>query len=377
MAPIETPTEKSLPDGHGEATEAHAHDNPDPHSLPDGPNPGMASDLKEKAAPHRHLHWTDHDEQQLQGLRTQGKSVSQIAKQMDRSKSVIFNHLRKNTTPPLPEMIVIVSGKGGVGKSTVATGIAQTLARHGNKVGLIDMDMESPTLSIIANAHEMIMGENSLIPEESHGVDVASIGTIITPDDPLPLGDQARANLMHQMFTSIQWGEQDYMIIDFPPGSGNDVIALQNMMDGLRLTALIITQPQDVAVASVRRTIALLKREQIPIIGIVENMSGGAFGSGGGQKLADITSIPYIGTIPMDHEIAHAADTGNAIPQKHFENITTQIERTFPYRRHNIGYAQRGRRRSQGLTEQRNRLEGDDQRVPLPKRQDNAPDNPG
>jgi ATP-binding protein involved in chromosome partitioning len=227
-------------------------------------------------------------------------------------------------------IIVIASGKGGVGKSTVAANIAIALARNGLKIALVDADIYGPSIPKMFGIEDIrpevtAIGDKEMIfPVEKYGVKIMSIGFFVAPNQSLIWRGPMASNALTQLFENTQWGEVDYMIIDFPPGTGD--IQLTTVQK-LNLTgAIIVTTPQEVALNDVRKAASMFVNKDInvPILGIVENMSWFTpskhpdekyfiFGQGGGEKMASEYNSQLIGQIPLVMEVGEAADHGKSI----------------------------------------------------------------
>ncbi|RMD87805.1 MAG: ATP-binding protein [Candidatus Dadabacteria bacterium] len=223
------------------------------------------------------------------------------------------------------DIIAVISGKGGVGKSTVATNLAISLAHlkkegssEHNKVALIDCDFYGPSIpTLMGNAKVGINENKKLVPPEKHGVKFISIGFFLEhPDDPVIWRGPMFQKAMMQMFEDVEWGEVDYCIVDMPPGTGDAALSLaQNFpLAG----AIVVTTPQEVALSDVRKAINMLSKVEVPLIGIVENMSGFAaedgkvyhiFGEGGGKRLAELYGCPLLASIPLEPSIREGGDT--------------------------------------------------------------------
>ena len=209
-------------------------------------------------------------------------------------------------------LIAVSSGKGGVGKSTIAANLAVALAQSGARVGLMDADILGPNLPIMMGVYKMPPPHGQrLVPAEAYGVQVMSMGFLIDPNKPMVWRGPMIHSAIRQFFTDVDWGEQDYMVIDLPPGTGDAQLSLAQSVP---LTgAIIVTQPQEVAVADARRGLVMFEHVSVPIIGIVENMSGEFFGTGGGQKLAEERGVPYLGSVPLDSQVRVGGDAGQPI----------------------------------------------------------------
>jgi len=228
---------------------------------------------------------------------------------------------QESRTPQFSRTVAIASGKGGVGKSTVAVNVAIAIAQHGNAVGLLDADVYGP------NCH-MMMGVKSLPPPQGktivpamvHGVKVISMGLLVGENQPLAWRGPMLHSAIKQFVGDVDWGDLDYLIVDLPPGTGDAQLSISQI---LSLTgSFIVTLPQAVSLADARRGLELFKQLHVPVLGIVENMSYlvmpngerlDVFGQGGGEQLAKDTGVDFIGNIPLDPEVRVGGDTGNPI----------------------------------------------------------------
>jgi ATP-binding protein involved in chromosome partitioning len=211
-------------------------------------------------------------------------------------------------------IIAISSGKGGVGKSTVSTNLAVALAEMGATVGLIDADILNP------NVPQMMgLGEgrpkvinNKMIPIEAYGVKLMSTGFLSSPDKPMIMRGPMLHSAIRQFFTDVEWGlTLDYMIVDLPPGTGDAPLSLAQQFPPTG--AVIVTQPQEVAVSDALRSAAMFDQLNVPVLGIVENMAGEFFGSGGGERLAQQRGVPFLGRIPMQTTVREGGDYGRPV----------------------------------------------------------------
>jgi ATP-binding protein involved in chromosome partitioning len=214
---------------------------------------------------------------------------------------------------PMRSLIAVASGKGGVGKSTVATNLAAALAEAGAKVGLIDGDILNPnlpTMTGLGYGRPKVV-DGKMIPLEAYGFKIMSTGFLTTPDKPMILRGPMLHSAIRQLFTDVNWGQLDYMIVDLPPGTGDAPLSLAQSFP---LTGVVIvTQPQDVAVSDALRSIAMFETLNVPILGVVENMAGDFFGEGGGEKLAEQRGVPFLGRIPLEAEVRIGGDYGRPI----------------------------------------------------------------
>ncbi|MBM4356489.1 MAG: Mrp/NBP35 family ATP-binding protein [Deltaproteobacteria bacterium] len=228
--------------------------------------------------------------------------------------------------PGVQNILMVISGKGGVGKSTVATNITLALKRAGCRVGLLDADMYGPSIPTMFG----VMGKpaatesGKIRPLERFGVKLMSIGFLLEDDKAAVIwrGPMLQGALL-QFLKDVDWGELDYLVLDLPPGTGDIAITLAQRV---RTTgAVVVTTPQEVALADVYKAVAMLKKVSIPILGVVENESyflcdgcdkrHELFGAGGGQKVADYAEAPLLGQIPMNPAVREWGDAGTPIVQ--------------------------------------------------------------
>ncbi len=208
--------------------------------------------------------------------------------------------------------IAISSGKGGVGKTTVSVNLAILLAQDGARVGLLDADILGPNVPMMMGIGQMPPPRNQkLIPAERFGVKVISMAFMVKPDQPLIWRGAMLHSAINQLLTDVEWGELDYLIIDLPPGTGDVQLTLAQI---LPLTgSVVVTQPMKVAAADALRGLKMFEKLDVPILGIVENMSGDLFGTGAGTALAESESVPYFGTIPLQTAVRVGGDDGEPI----------------------------------------------------------------
>lgn len=208
--------------------------------------------------------------------------------------------------------IAVSSGKGGVGKTTVAVNLAIGLAQSGASVGLLDADILGPNVPMMMGVEEMPPPQNrKMVPAEIHGVKFISMAFLTRPDQPLVWRGPMLHSAIRQLLTDVNWGELDYLVVDLPPGTGDAQLSLaQNIpLSG----AIIVTQPMAVASADALRGLKMFEKLDVPIVGIIENMSGEFFGIGAGKKLAEEQGVEYLGSIPLDAQVRVGGDSGNPI----------------------------------------------------------------
>jgi ATP-binding protein involved in chromosome partitioning len=208
--------------------------------------------------------------------------------------------------------IAVSSGKGGVGKTTVSVNLAISLAKSGARVGLLDADILGPNVPIMMGVEKMPPPQNrKMIPAENYGVKFISTAFLTKPDEPLVWRGPMLHSAIRQLLTDVAWGELDYLIIDLPPGTGDAQLSLAQAVP--LSGAVIVTQPMKVAAADALRGLKMFEKLDVPIIGIVENMSGDFFGSGGGKALAEKYKVEFLGTIPLDSNVRIGGDSGQPI----------------------------------------------------------------
>jgi ATP-binding protein involved in chromosome partitioning len=221
--------------------------------------------------------------------------------------------------PGVQHVIAVASGKGGVGKSTVAVNLAVALAQTGAKVGLLDADIYGPSLPLMLGIHEKpdlqdTESGKKIIPIESHGVQVMSLGFLLDEDRAVIWRGPMVAGTVKQLLGDVLWGELDYLIVDLPPGTGDAPLTLAQMVPLSGVVIVMTPQQvaQDIANKSILmfRTLSANMERKIPILGVVENMSGGVFGSGGGERAAIRFGVPLLGSIPLDAVISESGDAG-------------------------------------------------------------------
>ncbi|TWR28686.1 Mrp/NBP35 family ATP-binding protein [Mucilaginibacter achroorhodeus] len=247
---------------------------------------------------------------------------------------------RNTGVPGVKNIIAVASGKGGVGKSTVSVNLALALAKTGAKVGLIDADIYGPSIPImfgLEGARPMATQENGktrIEPIEKYGIKLLSIGFFTDPNQPVPWRGPMVSTAVKQLFNDADWGELDYLVIDLPPGTGDIHITVTQSFP---ITgAVVVTTPQNVALADAKKGIGMFMMEAInvPIMGIVENMAYFTpaelpenkyyiFGQGGGQKLAAQLDVPFLGEIPLIKGISDSGDAGKPIVLEEESPMTT------------------------------------------------------
>jgi len=214
---------------------------------------------------------------------------------------------------PMRSIIAVASGKGGVGKTTIATNVAVALAEAGARVGLMDADILNPNVPVMTGLGygrpKVIDGK--MQPLEAWGVKIISTGFLTPPDKPMIMRGPMLHSAIRQFFTDVNWGQLDYMIVDLPPGTGDAPLSLAQSFP---LTgAVIVTQPQEVALTDALRSAAMFETLEVPLLGVVENMSGEFFGSGGGETLAEQRGLEFLGRVPLAADVREGGDYGRPL----------------------------------------------------------------
>jgi ATP-binding protein involved in chromosome partitioning len=225
----------------------------------------------------------------------------------------------QNRIPGVKRVIAVASGKGGVGKSTCSVNLACALAQLGARVGLLDCDIYGPSIPLMMGVHERptVSDSEQLVPPVNHGVKVMSIGLLLDNDQPVIWRGPMIAKTIQQFLFSVEWGEADFLLVDLPPGTGDAQLSLCQTvpLDG----GIIVTTPQEASLGVVRKGIGMFQKVNVPILGLVENMSyfttpNGErveiFGHGGGQAEAARQDIPFLGEVPIFTEIREGGDRG-------------------------------------------------------------------
>jgi ATP-binding protein involved in chromosome partitioning len=236
--------------------------------------------------------------------------------------------------------IMVLSGKGGVGKSTVAVNLAAALARANKRVGLLDIDIHGPSVPKLLHMEGTPISGNgeTLFPvtaESSSGtLSVMSIGFLLrNRDDAVIWRGPMKYNVIKQFLKDVQWGELDYLVIDSPPGTGDEPLTVAQLIEDAD-GAVVVTTPQEMAVQDVRRCIVFCRQVDLPVLGVVENMSGFAcpkcgelvkiFGSDGGRKMAEEMNVPFLGAIPIEPEVVVSGDSGVPLVQARPDSETAK-----------------------------------------------------
>jgi ATP-binding protein involved in chromosome partitioning len=238
----------------------------------------------------------------------------------------------KSEHPNIKNVIAIASGKGGVGKSTLAVNMAVILAQKGASVGLLDADIYGPNVPTMMGVDRLGGArDNKILPGLAHGVKVISIGFMVKPEQALIWRGPMLHSAIKQFISDVDWGELDYLIVDLPPGTGDVQLSLSQTLE--LQGGLIVTLPQQVSLDDALRGINMFQELKVPIFGVVENMSWletpdgqrlDIFGSGGGEKLALMTGVPFIGSIPIDPQVRIGGDSGLPVALSHPDSPVSQ-----------------------------------------------------
>ena len=239
--------------------------------------------------------------------------------------------------PEVDHVVAVASGKGGVGKSTVSANLAVRLAQMGSKVGLLDADIYGPSMPTMFGIHRRpeVDGQ-SIRPFEKYGIKLMSLGFMVEMDTPVIWRGPMVMKALEQLLGQVDWGQLDYLIVDLPPGTGDAQLTLTQKVP--LSASVIVTTPQDVSLIDARKGLAMFRKVNVPVVGIIENMSGFAcphcgetthiFKHGGGQRTAEVVGCPFLGSIPLDPAIAEGGDSGEPIVVQHPEGPHADAFRT-------------------------------------------------
>ena len=249
-------------------------------------------------------------------------SCSGIPEAPPRADTVPEDQKLRRRMGQIRRKIMVMSGKGGVGKSTVATNLAVHLMLSGQRVGLLDVDIHGPSIPQMLHLdHARVVGDGeALLPLEYSGLKVMSIGFLLpNADDPVVWRGPMKMTVIRQFLEDVAWGDLDCLVVDLPPGTGDEPLSVCQLaapVDG----AVIVTTPQRISTADVRRSIRFCQKTDIPVLGVVENMSGfvcpkcgettHVFKTGGGETMSAEMGVPFFGRVPLDPRIGLASDDG-------------------------------------------------------------------
>jgi ATP-binding protein involved in chromosome partitioning len=248
--------------------------------------------------------------------------VAEVAVQMDATVPVAMRApLIENLLPQVRNTIAVASGKGGVGKSTVASNLAAALALTGARVGLLDADIYGPSMGVMFGVTEkprIDEDRQQMFPIEAHGLHLMSLGFLLDPDMPVIWRGPMVMKALEQLLKDVAWPELDYMVVDLPPGTGDAQLTLTQKVP--LSGAVIVSTPNEVALIDARKGLAMFQKVNVPILGLVENMSyfvcphcagtSDIFSRGGAERLAEQAGVPFLGAIPLDPSVRLAGDDG-------------------------------------------------------------------
>jgi ATP-binding protein involved in chromosome partitioning len=229
----------------------------------------------------------------------------------------------RQQVPGIRNILAVGAGKGGVGKSTTAVNLAVSLARKGARVGLLDGDVYGPNIPQMLGISEApeLDAEKRIVPPSAHGIKLISMGMLVPPDQPIIWRGPMLHGAVQQFMRDVLWGELDYLVVDLPPGTGD--VALSMAQSVPMAGAVVVTTPQAVSVSDVRKAVGMFRQLNIPVLGVIENMSyfvcghcqerTEIFGNGGGRRMAEELAIPFLGEVPIDTRVRSGGDQGQPI----------------------------------------------------------------
>jgi ATP-binding protein involved in chromosome partitioning len=229
----------------------------------------------------------------------------------------------RQQVPGIRNIVAVGAGKGGVGKSTTAVNLAVALAKKGARVGLMDADVYGPNIPQMLGVEDQpeVSADKKMVPPEAHGIKLISMGMLVPPDQPIIWRGPMLHGAVQQFMRDVAWGELDYLVVDLPPGTGD--VALSMAQSVPMAGAVVVTTPQGVSVSDVRKAVAMFRQLNIPVLGVIENMSyfvcghcgekTDIFGTGGGRKMAEDLQIPFLGEVPIDTRVRSGGDEGRPI----------------------------------------------------------------
>lgn len=230
-------------------------------------------------------------------------------------------------------VVAVASGKGGVGKTTTSVNVAVALARDGARVGLMDADMYGPNVPLMMGLEQLpALKDGKIVPAENFGVKVMSMGFLTKPGEAVIWRGPMLHGAVNKFLKEVLWGELDYLIVDLPPGTGDVQLSLAQVIS--LSGALVVTTPQDVALQDVQRAVAMFEKVKVPVLGVVENMSGFAcshcgkvtdiFDKGGGVRAAEAFKVPFLGEVPLVPEVRAGSDSGHPLVLTHPDSPAAQ-----------------------------------------------------
>ncbi len=263
--------------------------------------------------------------------------VEQIRGAVSKVPGVMLVNLATGERPGPPaaprHVVAVASGKGGVGKTTTSVNVAVALARDGARVGLMDADIYGPNVPLMMGVDQLpALQDGKIVPAENFGVKVMSMGFLTKPGEAVIWRGPMLHGAVNKFLKEVLWGELDYLIVDLPPGTGDVQLSLAQVVS--LSGALVVTTPQDVALQDVERAVAMFQKVKVPVLGIVENMSGFAcshcgkvtdiFDKGGGVRAAEVFKVPFLGEIPLVPEVRAGSDSGHPLVLTHPDSPAAQ-----------------------------------------------------
>jgi ATP-binding protein involved in chromosome partitioning len=252
---------------------------------------------------------------------------TEVRKQMARELAAVRLRMGR-----VRRKLLVLSGKGGVGKSTVAVNLALSLEAMGYEVGLLDVDIHGPSVPKLLGIEgaRPVVRDNAIVPMPVAGIKTMSIGFLLQHDDAATIWrGPMKANVIKQFLKDVEWGDLDYLVIDSPPGTGDEPLSVVQLVEDAT-GAVIVTTPQELAVIDVRKAITFCRSLNLPVLGVIENMSGfvcpkcgektDIFGHGGAERMAAEMKVPYLGAIPFDPRLVESGDAGQPFMQLHADS---------------------------------------------------------
>ena len=222
-------------------------------------------------------------------------------------------------------VIAVASGKGGVGKSTLTANLAIAFQQLGRRVGILDADIYGHSIPHILGIHQKpVAVDQMIVPPVKDGIKLMSIGFFLDDNEPVMWRGPMLHRALEQFLTDVHWGELDVLVVDMPPGTGDVSISLGQLLP--KAEVVVVTTPQRLAQDVASRAASMARKTNMRLLGVIENMSGDVFGSGGGEELADQLGVPLLGTVPLDAELREAADRGEPQPTPEILEIAGTID---------------------------------------------------
>lgn len=257
----------------------------------------------------------------LAGIEGAGEVTVELEVKAPARPSAEVHETARNASliPGVRHVVAVASGKGGVGKSTVASNLAVALASSGQRVGLLDVDIYGPSIPMMFGITERPrVVENRVIPFVKDGIRIMSLGFVVDMDTPVIWRGPMVMKAIEQMLADVDWGDLDYLVLDLPPGTGDAQLTVTQKIP--LAGAVIVTTPQDVALIDARKGLAMFRKVNVPVLGLIENMASfvcpncghetAIFKHGGGERTAEVLGVPFLGRIPLDAAIAEGGDAG-------------------------------------------------------------------